>query len=416
MILLRPQLVRLSDPVMALLSVEDATSRILKDVARLNAEDIVIAQAQGRVLARPISARHTQPPFDSSAMDGYAVRGEDVSDLPARLRVIGESAAGRGFVGTVQSGKAVRIFTGAPVPTGADAVVIQENVTRDGDQVVVTEGQPDPAHIRKKGFDFGQGDTLISEGTKMAPRLLTLAAAAGHGKLSVVRQPKVAILATGSELVEPGEALGPDQIVSSNPIGVAGIVENAGAHAMVLGIAKDSQADLEAKLKGAQGADILVTIGGVSVGEHDLVGPVLKKMGMVPDFWKIAMRPGKPLLFGRLGETRVIGVPGNPVSSLICTRVFVVPLIRKLLGLPGDDMGARPGVVQHDMDANGPRAHYMRAVFAETSTGALHVSAVPSQDSSLLMPLSQANGFIVRPPNAPKAAKGENVTVLPLDF
>ena len=401
---------------MALLSVEEATARILKGAETLEKESVAIEDALGRVLFEPVVAQFTQPPFDASAMDGYAVRGQDVKELPARLQIVGESAAGNGFRGAVEDGQAVRIFTGAPVPSGADAIVIQENTTREKDVVVVCEGSPDPAHIRKRGFDFHQSQELIAQGTHLAPRLLTLAAAAGHGRVHVVRRPRVAVLATGSELVVPGEPLGPDQIVSSNPVGVAGIVQNAGADAILLGIAKDTEADLEEKLQAANSVDILITIGGVSVGEHDLVGPVLTKMGMTPDFWKIAMRPGKPLLFGRLGRTRVIGVPGNPVSSLICTRVFVVPLIRTLLGRPPDHADARIAQIQHDLAANGPRAHYMRAIVSETATGDAKARTVVSQDSSLLVPLADANGLIVRPAYATAVAEGENVTVLDLDF
>ena len=401
---------------MALLSVADALALILKDAGPLGSEQVGLREAAGRVLDAPLSAQHTQPPFDASAMDGYAVRTADVGRLPVRLEVIGEAAAGHGFSGQVGPGQAARIFTGAPMPAGTDAVVIQENTARDGNVVIVQEGLPEKAHVRPRGYDFREGDRLLEPGQRLQTRQITLAAAMGHGRLPVRRRPRVAILATGDELVEPGTALGPDQIVCSNSYGIATMVEAAGASAYIIGIAKDNRKDLDAKLDAGANADILVTIGGASVGDHDLIAPALQDRGVKLDFWKIAMRPGKPLMFGRLGKQRIIGLPGNPVSSLICGRVFIVPLIIRFLGLP-DDVGqgirARLAV---PLEANGSRQHYMRAILEPTGTGLPTVRPVRSQDSSLLAPLAAASGLIVRAPEAPGLVAGQEIDVLAIDF
>ena len=398
------------------LSVADALARILDGVEPLACERVAIAAAQGRVLTAALAARHTQPPFDASAMDGYAVRAADVARVPARLRVTGESAAGRGFGGTVAAGEAVRIFTGAPVPDGADAIVIQENTTRDGDIVVVGEAGLDPGYIRQRGFDFAQGQVLMQPAGRLNARQIMLAAAMGHGEVPVRRRPRVALLATGDELVLPGITPGPDQIVCSNPFGIAAMVEGAGGAARFVGIAKDTREHLKASLHEARDADIVVTIGGASVGDHDLVGPVLRELGMALDFWKIAMRPGKPLMFGTLGARRVMGLPGNPVSSMICTRVFLVPLIRRLLGLADQEFARRTARLMTDMPANGPRQHYARAVLETGADGEARVRPVRSQDSSLIATLAEADALIVQPPHGPKWPAGTRVEVLLLDF
>lgn len=397
------------------LSVADALALILNGVEPLAPERVAISQAHGRVLAAPLSAGHTQPPFDASAMDGYAVRAADIASPPARLRVIGESAAGRGFRGSIAEREAVRIFTGAPVPDGADTIVIQENTTRDGDVVVVGPGELDPSYIRRRGFDFKEGQTLLEAGRVLNAREIMLAASMGHGEVSVRRRPRVALLATGDELVLPGTPPGPDQIVCSNPFGIAAMVTGAGGAAHFAGIAQDTRASLNAKLDAVLDADIVVTIGGASVGDHDLVGPVLAERGMTLDFWKIAMRPGKPLMFGKLGGQRVMGVPGNPVSSMICARVFLVPLIRRLLGLDDHGFATRSALLTVDMAPNGPRQHYARAIL-ETSAGRETVRPVTSQDSSLIAALARSNALIVQPPHAPKSAAGSTVEVLLLDF
>jgi len=401
---------------MALLSVEEALARIVEGVEPLAAETVAVDAAHRRTLAAPLAARLTQPPFDASAMDGYAVRAADVARLPATLRVVGQAAAGHPFPGSIGAGEAVRISTGAPLPAGADAVVIQENTAREGDRVVVREGMPDPGNVRRRGFDFAEGEVLLGPGRRLGAREVSLAAAMGHGRVPVRRRPRVAVLSTGDELVAPGEQPGPGQIVSSNHLGVAALAETAGAEVRFLGIARDTRDSLEAHLARAEDVDILVTIGGASVGEHDLVGPVLGARGMQLAFWKIAMRPGKPLMFGRLGPARVLGLPGNPVSALVCTRVFLVPLVRALLGQPARDGAPAQARAAVALAANGPRQHYMRATSMPGPDGLLAVTPVRSQDSSLLAPLAQADCLLVRPPDAPAAPAGSIVPVLPLDF
>ena len=398
------------------LSVAEALRRILDAVEPTAAETVPIERAAGRVLAAPLSARLTQPPFDASAMDGYAVRAADVARLPARLGVVGRAAAGHPYGGTVETGQAVRIFTGAPVPRGADAIVIQEYTVGDGACVEVREGAPDPAHIRPRGFDFREGEVLLLRGRRLGPREIALAAAMGYGDVPVHRRPLVAIVATGDELVHPGQPPGPGAIVSSNHLGVAALAAQAGAEPRQLGIARDNRESLERHLERASGADILVTIGGASVGESDLVAPVLEARGMTLAFWKIDMRPGKPLMFGRLGAQYVLGLPGNPVSALICGRVFVVPLIRALLGLPKQDPAGRRAYLAEPIEANGRRQHYMRVGLRVRPEGTLEAFQVRSQDSSLLAPLASADALLVRPPNAPGLPAGAEVSVLLLDF
>ena len=402
---------------MALLSVEEALQRILDGVEPMPAESLPIAATGGRTLASPLAARLTQPPFDASAMDGYAVRQADVCTLPATLTEIGQAAAGHPFTGHVGAGQAVRIFTGAAVPIGADAIVVQENVSRDGSKIVVRDGVTRSGdHVRKRGFDFQAGDTLLEAGRRIGPRELSLAAAMGHGELAVRRRPRVAVLATGDELIEPGGSLGAGQIIASNHLGVAALAEATGAESRLLGIARDTRASLDAHIAMAADADAIVTIGGASVGDHDLVEPVLEARGMALAFWKIAMRPGKPLMFGRLGQARVLGLPGNPVSAIVCARVFLVPLIRALLGQPGRDQGLKPARAAVALEANGPRAHYMRATSRIGADGIAEVTPVRSQDSSLLAPLAQADCLLVRPISAPAAAAGSAIQILPLDF
>jgi molybdopterin molybdotransferase len=401
---------------MALLSVEEALQHILEGVTPTAPESVAIEQAHGRVLAQPLQALVTQPPFNSSAMDGYAVRIADVAHLPATLAVIGEAAAGHPFAGTVDKGQAVRIFTGAPVPEGADAIVIQENTTRDGPSVVVREGAVEMGHIRTRGFDFREGDTLLAAGRRLGPREISLAAAMGHGRVAVRRPPTVAILSTGDELVTPGSPLGPGQITASNHLGIAALVEAAGGAPRQLGIARDTRADLASHFARAEDADVIVTSGGASVGDHDLVGPVLQDRGMTLAFWNIAMRPGKPVMFGRLGRTRVLGLPGNPVSSLICTRIFLLPLVRALLGQPARSETTIQAHLSVPLEANGPRQHYMRAVSKPSPDGHLLVAPVRSQDSSLLAPLVEADCLLIRLPRAPAAPAGSLVSILPLGF
>lgn len=404
---------------MSLLPVETALTRIIDGARPLDAEMVPIGEADGRILASDLSAQHDQPPFPASSMDGYAVRAPDVSNLPATLRVIGEAAAGRGYHAPLGPGEAVRIFTGAPIPEGADSIVIQENTTRDGDRVTVVDGKVDPGHIRRRGFDFAAGAALIRSGSRLGPRTLTLAAAMGHANVQVYRRPHVALIATGDELVAPGTALARDQIICSNTLGIAAILRRFGAQVTDLGIARDTEADLNANLDRADTADIVVTIGGASVGDHDLVGPVWRKRGADLSFWKVAMRPGKPLMYGRFGDRHLMGLPGNPVSSLVCTRVFLVPLIQHLgggLANRTDELQPQRARLAQPIESNGPRTHYMRATSTRLPDGNIEVTPVTSQDSSLLTRLADADVFIVRQPGAPALASGANVDVIALDF
>ncbi len=364
---------------MALLSVPEALARVLDGLAPLEAESVSIEAARGRVLAADLAARLTQPPFDASAMDGYAVRAKDVAELPATVRLIGVAAAGNRFSGRVGEREAVRIFTGAPVPDGADTVVIQEN-TEDADGVVVVREAAPRRHIRPRGQDFWEGDVLLKAGTRLGARELVLAAAMNHAELPVRRKPKVAILATGDEVMPPGSELGPDQIVSSVPYGLAALIEAEGGEAMRLGIAKDEPTSLVTLAKSGSAADVLVTIGGASVGERDLVASALKTVGLELDFAKIAMRPGKPMLYGRIGAQRVLGLAGNPVSALISAHVFLKPMLRRMLGLAEAARPLPEAILGEALEANGPRQHYLRAVSAWGADGARTVRPLPSQE------------------------------------
>jgi molybdopterin molybdotransferase len=348
-------------------------------------------------------------------MDGYAVRGADLVGSPT-LKVIGMSAAGHGFTSTVGPGEAVRIFTGAPLPDGADSVVIQENTKVGGDGlVVVAPDMPAARHIRPAGTDFSQGEVLLRAGQRLDARRLALAAAGGHAVLPVRRKPRVAILATGDELVPPGEPTGPDQIVASNSYAVAAFVEAAGGEPQDLGIARDDLPTLGAAIaRASETADVLVTLGGASVGDHDLVQEALTKAGMALGFWRIAMRPGKPLMFGRLGDMIALGLPGNPVSSVVCTILFVVPLMRALVGDPeaGSDISVA-ATLAHDVNQNDERQDYLRAKLGPAGVdGLLTATALARQDSSLLSVLGEADALIIRPPHAAASKAGERCRVI----
>jgi molybdopterin molybdotransferase len=399
---------------MALISVREAVERVLSGVVPTGAETVPLAEAFGRVLAEPLAALRTQPPFAASAMDGYAVRAVEAKP-GAQLRVIGASLAGKGYAGNVGPGEAVRIFTGAPVPDGADTILIQENAEAGDGTVKVLESPITGRHIRAAGLDFRKGDMLLSAGRRLGARELALAAAMNHASVPVRRRPLVAILATGDELVPPGGNPGPDEIVASNGFGIAALVAKAGGLARDLGIVRDDRAAIAAAIDAARAAkaDILVTLGGASVGEHDLVGAALQERGMALDFWKIAMRPGKPLLFGRLGEMRVLGLPGNPVSSLVCGILFLEPLIGALLGRPYVEAG-EPAVLGADMPPNDARDDYMRATLTRASDGTLIATPLPVQDSSMLSTLAAADCLLVRPANAPAGKRGERCRVVRL--
>ena len=400
---------------MALMPVPEALARLLDGTAPLPGETVTIDKAAWRVLASDIAALRTQPPFDASAMDGYAVRAADVASAPVSLRIIGEAPAGKGFKGQVGPGEAVRIFTGAPVPQGADAVLIQENA-RAVSPVEVEALEPVAAlrNIRRAGLDFRTGEPLLEAGRILDAAALSLAAAANHATLPVVRRPRVAILATGDELLPPGSETGPDQIIASNAYGVAAIVERTGGVPLDLGIVRDDRSAIDAAVRRAidAGADVIVTLGGASVGDHDLVREVLTSAGMSLDFWKIAMRPGKPLMFGRLGEVRVLGLPGNPVASLVCSHLFVAPLVARLAGRP-HALDLRDAVLGVGMSENDQREDYVRAR-GEWRDGHLVASPFPVQDSSMLRTLAEANILIVRPPFAPAAPAGSPCRVVML--
>ena len=399
---------------MALLSVAEALARVTQGLAPLEAERVALDQAKGRVLAEDLAARLTQPPFDASAMDGYAVRAADVAALPTTLSLIGASLAGAGFRGRVGQREAVRIFTGAPVPDGADTVVIQENADEVSGAVTVKDAAAG-RHIRPRGQDFKEGEVLLATGTRLGPRELMLAASMNHAELPVRRKPKVAILATGDEVVPPGSEFGTDQIVSSVPYGLAALIERHGGEAMSLGIARDERESLVTLARAGSAADILLTIGGVSVGERDLVASALRSEGLELDFWKIAMRPGKPLLYGRLGSQRVLGLPGNPVSAFVAALVFLVPMLERMLGLVQAATGGPQGLLGEALPANGEREHYMGAVSEWREDGTRIVRPLPSQDSSLVAGLTRADCLIVRQPHALALPAGARVRILPLD-
>ena len=391
-----------------MIDVDTALAQLLAGVEPLCSETLSIVSAHGRILAQPIDAALTQPPFAASAMDGYAVRWDD---LPGPWRVVGEAAAGRGFDGIAGIGTAVRIFTGAPMPAGADSVVVQEDMVCDGDTATLTgNGPPNRgAHVRAAGQDFAAGDRVAARGDALTPARLGLLAAAGHGAAPVVRRPRVTIIATGDELVPPGTLPGIAQIVSANSVMIGALFTTAGALVSDPGIIGDDRAALAAAFRAAD-ADVIVTIGGASVGDHDLVVPVLRSLGATIDFWKVAMRPGKPMFAGTLGETRIIGLPGNPVSAFVAALLFGVPLLSRLGGrnhrLPIETLR-----LAGPLSANGDRRDHLRA--RRTAAGAL---AFGSQDSARLGILADADLLIVREPGAAAAITGETVVCIALDM
>ncbi|MBM3556721.1 MAG: molybdopterin molybdotransferase MoeA [Alphaproteobacteria bacterium] len=395
-----------------MISVAEARERIVSALAPVGTESVGLAAAAGRVLAAPVIAQVTQPPVAVSAMDGWALRAADAR-VGARLKAIGESAAGTAFPGTVGAGETVRIFTGAPVPSGADAILIQENAKREGEAVVVQDAVKPGLHVREAGLDFKTGEVGLAPPRLLTARDIGFAAAMNVPWLTVRRRPRIALLATGDELVKPGERVGPSQILSSNSYALAAVVAGAGGEAIDLGIAPDDRDGLAAMVAGARGADLLITIGGASVGDRDLVRSVLGEKGLALDFWQIAMRPGKPLLFGRLGEVPLLGLPGNPVSALVCALVFLRPAIGKLLGveLPLPTVRA---VLGADLPANDQRQDYLRATLSRDPDGRDLVSPFARQDSSNLARLARADALIIRPPHAAALEKGQKVEIVPL--
>lgn len=403
---------------MTLMPVAEALDTVLAGVMTLGPEQAGLRFALGRTLAQNLSAAVTHPPFDASAMDGYAVRTSDFATADVRLKIAGESAAGWPFGGTVRSGEAIRILTGAAMPDGADAIVIQEDTQSDGVHITIKDAPPIGDNIRFRGQDFHEGDVVLKRGRLLNTRDILLAAASGHAMLALTRRPVVAILATGDELVEPSDRPTAGQVIASNSYGIAALVEAAGGTAKLLGIAMDTVSDLSSKIRDAEGADILVTIGGASVGDHDLVRPALEASGAHLQFYKIAMRPGKPTFFGTrqgtVGTQRIVGLPGNPLSAMISARLFLVPLIAKMLG-----RASPPATVTAELTTalppNGIRDHYMRATL-DTSVSPPRVTPLSNQDSSLVTILASANALIINPAKAPAVDAGAHVSVMPLDF
>ncbi len=400
-----------------MISVDEALDRIVGLAPLMPSESVALAEAAGRALAVDQTARRTQPPFDASVIDGYAVRAEDIATAPATLRLVGHAPAGGAFAGVVGPGEAVRIFTGGPVPAGANAVVLQEDTQASDDgTVTVTEAGSVGQHIRRAGIDFHEGDVLLHAGRVLTPAAIGLVAAMGVTSLDVRRRPRVALIATGDELVLPGEPVGPNQIVSSNSIALKALIERHGGVALDMGIARDDERSLLELVERARGADVLVTIGGASVGDHDLVKRVLGGIGLEIDFWKIALRPGKPLIFGRMDGALMLGLPGNPVSSMVCGLLFLVPLIRSMLGVRPVPLPTEQAMLGCALPANRERQDYMRAALFRSDRRAMPV-ATPfrTQDSSMISLFANAGCLVIRPPHAPAAKEGEMVEILPLD-
>ena len=390
-----------------MISVAEALDALFALTGPMETETVPLRAAAGRVLARDVAAARTQPPFAASSMDGYALRSVEV-EADAMFRVIGEAAAGHCFDGTVGPGQCTRIFTGAPVPDGADFVVIQEDVTRRGDLITLGRDIGNKDNIRPAGGDFSAGDAMTAP-RRLGPADVALLAAMNIATVPVFRKPSVALVATGDELVMPGETPGPDQIIASNTFGLAAQLEALGALPRLMPIARDTESSLKTVLSLAADADLIITIGGASVGDHDLVAGVAADMGMEQSFYKVAMRPGKPLMAGRLGGVPMIGLPGNPVSALVCGTVFVAPVVQAMLGLPCVPARRMTIPLATDMDANGPREHYMRA-----RLGPDGLEPFGRQDSSLLTVLAGADALLVRPPHDPARNRGESVEYIPL--
>ncbi len=401
---------------MALMPVADALAAVLAGAEALPEEMVALDAAHRRVLARDVAALRTQPPQAMSAMDGYAVRAADAATVGARLKVIGEVAAGRPFDAMLRAGEAVRIFTGGVIPRGADAVVIQEDTVRDGDSIDITEAAVAGRHIRPAGVDFREGDVLLRAGSRLTDRDLSLAAGMNYPQLPVRRRPKVAVLATGDELVMPGSTPGPGQIVYSNGYALRALARAEGAETVDLGVAADTVDATKDGIRRARdsGADILITTGGASVGDHDLVKQSLEAEGVAIAFWRIAMRPGKPMMHGRLGAMRVIGLPGNPVSSYVCGLLFMVPLIRALSGRSDMHHATEAAVLGRDLAANDVREDYLRARLEERADGVLVATPVDHQDSSLLGNLAAARALVIRSPFAHAAPAGSPCVILRL--
>jgi molybdopterin molybdotransferase len=400
----------------ALMPVAEALARVLADADPLPAESAPLLEAHGCVLAADLKALRTQPPANVSAMDGYAARAADVTNAPARLKLVGEVAAGHPFDGKIGAGEAARIFTGGVVPPGADTIVIQENTTREGDTVVVTASASKGRHIRAAGLDFESGKVLLAKGRRLSDRDLALAAAMNHPTVPVHRRPKVAVLATGDELVMPGSDPGFGEIVYSNGYATMALARREGCEVVDLGIVPDRLDETAAAVRRARdsGADILVTSGGASVGDYDLVQKALAAEGLALSFWKVALRPGRPMMHGRLAGMHVLGLPGNPVSSYVCAVLFLIPLIRRLCGRSDVEPAPEPALLGCDLPENDERTDYLRARLASAADGLPIATPFPLQDSSMLVPLADADCLLIREPHAPAAKADSRCTILKL--
>ena len=397
-----------------LLSVEDALARATAGLAPVGTEHLALEEAADRVLAADVAARRAQPPAAMSAMDGYAMRAADVGTAPVTLKLIGTAPAGHPFGGTVKVGEAVRLFTGSLMPKGADTVVMQEETTASQTQVTILKPAPEGQFVRPAGMDFDTGDVLLSAGQMLGPSQLALAAAMNHAGLDVFAKPVVGILATGDELVRPGPDVGANDTIVSNNFGLVALVARLGGVAVDMGIAPDNLAGLNEAFDRATDMDLLVTTGGASVGDHDLVQQVLVKRGLDLDFWRIAMRPGKPLMHGQLGDMRFLGLPGNPVSALVCAQIFLVPMLAALTGRPLSQANhtARLGT---DMPANNQRQAYLRASLSQIE-GETVATPFKGQDSAMMAGLARADCLVVRPPHAPAAKTGDRTQIVMLDI
>ncbi|HEX3992800.1 MAG TPA: gephyrin-like molybdotransferase Glp [Acetobacteraceae bacterium] len=397
-----------------MISVDEARERILAGLRPMPTEIVALANAWNRVTAEPVIARLTQPPSDVSAMDGYALRAAD-GGLHESLKVVGAAPAGHPFDGAVGPGQAVRLFTGSVVPTGADAILLQEDAERSGDTVVVNETVVAGRHIRRAGQDFAKDDTVIPAGRRITARDVGLAAAANHPWLNVHRKPRVAILATGDEIAMPGEPIPSGGIVSSNSHALAALVRAAGGEPTVLPVAKDTTEAVAAVADQVVGFDLLVTTGGASVGDHDLVISGLQTRGLVLDFWQIAMRPGKPLLFGRLGAVPVLGLPGNPVSAMVCSALFLLPGLALMGGLPAGPPPTVAAILGTAVKENDRRADHLRSTVSTDDLGRVVVTPFSVQDSAMLRRLALADALVLRAPFAPALPAGAEVSVIRLD-
>jgi len=397
-----------------MISVEQAQANVRSGMTRIGCESISISAALGRVLGEDVASRLTQPPKDVSAMDGYSVRAEDIAHPPVILTQIGESQAGDGFAGVVGPGQTVRTFTGAPIPTGADTVVIQEVTTVDGDQIHIQQTSAPGQFVRSAGLDFKTGDVLLTAGRVLSARDIGLLAAMNVPWVSVRRRPRVGIIATGDEVVMPGDRLGPDQIVSSNSLALAGYITALGGEPVNLGIARDTTDSLRQVLAATRGMDLIMTIGGASVGDYDLVQQVMGEKGLKLNFYKVAMRPGKPMIFGHLDDIPVLGLPGNPVSSGVTCMIFLTQAMNVMLGLDGVDIQKETALLGRDLPENDQRQDYLRATLSQTEDGVLCACPFERQDSSMMERFAQADCLVVRPPHAAPAQKGDRVEIIRL--